>query len=262
MAMTRTTVTASDDTLELYQARDLGSAVIAKLAKGSRIDLGTPIEWNGREWMQATLDDGTVGYVLAPSARSHTTLGATLPPRSSPTLTERVAPKQREKGANAELWDCSICGSPATEKVIASGRLSRRFLSGEVCNGCGRVLCGECVKSLTSRICQCGGLFVSAPLDLRKKPLSLTVVGARAEGEIPESARTALGCLIITFVVALVVFAIVGIGQSGLTVTRTLRYAIITVGIIVATVGVRKKNNGLLLLGAAIIATGQMFFKY
>jgi hypothetical protein len=43
-------------------------------------------------------------------------------------------------------------------------------------------------------------------------------------------------------------------GQADLTVTRTLRYAIITVGIIVATVGVRKKNNGLLLLGAAIIA--------
>jgi hypothetical protein len=76
---------------------------------------------------------------------------------------------------------------------------------------------------------------------------------------MPESARTAVGCLIIAVVVALVVFAVVGISQSGLTATRTLRYAIITMGIIVATVGVRKKNNGLLLLGAAIIATGQLF---
>jgi hypothetical protein len=76
-----------------------------------------------------------------------------------------------------------------------------------------------------------------------------------------DSAKTAIGCLIIAGVLALLVWAVVGIGQSDLTVTRTLRYAIITVGIIVATVGVRKKNNGLLLLGAAIIATGQMFFK-
>ena len=253
-----TRVSTVNDTLLLYQACDLGSNVITKLAKGSRMELSTAEEVGGREWMQAILEDGTVGYVLAPSARSHTTLATTssssLPP---PNVAQMVAPKQRNKGANAGLWDCSICGTPATEKLIAS----RRFFSGEVCNGCGRVLCGECVKSLTSRICQCGGLFVSTPFDLRKKPLSLTPVGARAEGETPESARTALGCLTITVVLALVVWGIVGIGQSGLTVTRTLRYAVITVGIIVAIVGVSKKNNGLLLLGAATIVTGQMFFK-
>ena len=32
--------------------------------------------------MEATLEDGTVGYVLAPSVRGHTTLAATLAPRT------------------------------------------------------------------------------------------------------------------------------------------------------------------------------------
>ena len=149
-----------------------------------------------------------------------------------------------------------MCGSPPSEKIESS----RHFLAGEVCNKCGCVLCENCFKKRNDWNCQCGGLFVSAPFDLRKKPLSQTSVDARAKGETPESAKTALGCLLIVFLVGLAVFAVVGIGQSGLTVTRVLKYAIITIGIIVATVGVKKKN-GLLFLGAAIIAAGQLFIK-
>jgi hypothetical protein len=250
------TVTTTDSALEIYADRNLNSAVFARIPTGVEVELGETTLFEDREWIQARLKDRTAGYVLAPSARGHTTFGRALPPISEhPNLAGRVAPKQRETDPNAELWNCSNCNSPATEKVIAS----RRYFFGRVCNGCGRVLCEKCFKSLSSWICQCGGLFVDAPLNLRKKPLSQTAVDARAEGERSESVKTALGCLFITVLVALAFLGFAGIDKSGLTVTRAPRYVLITIGIIVATVGVRKKNNGLLFLGAAIIVTGRLF---
>ena len=68
------TVTTTDGTLEVYGACDLSSAVLARLAKNVEIQIGPPVVIQGREWMQATLADGNLGYVLAPSARGHTTL--------------------------------------------------------------------------------------------------------------------------------------------------------------------------------------------
>ena len=153
-----------------------------------------------------------------------------------------------EENANAGLWVCSSCGSPPAERVD----MSHRYFAGEVCDTCGRVLCDECVKSLTGRICQCGGLIVRPPFDLRKKPLSQTKVDARAEGEMPESAKQVFGCLILLLIV-LAVFA----AAVTLPIIKALRYAVITVGIIVATVGLTKKKMGLLFLGAAIIVAGQ-----
>jgi hypothetical protein len=69
-------VTTIDDSLLVYQTRDLSSTLIAKLPGGQNIRLGPPGEHDGREWLEATLADGNVGYVLGPSARSHTTLGS------------------------------------------------------------------------------------------------------------------------------------------------------------------------------------------
>jgi hypothetical protein len=68
------TVTTTDDDLTLYKERDLSSSVIARVSKGRKIQLGAPELIDGREWMAATLDN-SVGYVLGPSARGHTTLG-------------------------------------------------------------------------------------------------------------------------------------------------------------------------------------------
>lgn len=71
------TVTTLDDTLQVYREPDLTSAVIVQLQKGTQIDLGAAAIHEGREWITATLNGETAGYVLGPSARGHTTLGAT-----------------------------------------------------------------------------------------------------------------------------------------------------------------------------------------
>jgi len=256
------TVTTTDDSVEIYEARDLNSRVVARVSKDGSIQLGaTEVVVEGRLWMEAALEDGRAGYVLGPTVRGHTTFGAPLPLIASPpnlgaTVAERVKPEQREREAkNAGLWNCSICGSPAAVKVIAS----RRFFYGEVCNGCGRVLCGECVRSRTSHICQCGGLFVLTPFDLRKKPLDQTVVDARAAGETPSSLLVARGFLFLGILAVLLFIAVNALFSTPS--TTVLRYAIITIGIILATVGLTRKKGGLLFLGAAIIAAGQLFFK-
>lgn len=86
-------VTATDDLLEVYQDRDLGSRVIAQLTKGLEIQLGEASVHEGREWIEVTLQNGSAGFVLGPGARGHTTLGQTQHAKrsfpcaaSSPTL--------------------------------------------------------------------------------------------------------------------------------------------------------------------------------
>src|SRR5262249_40670446 len=84
------------------QTRDLSSSVIATLPKGSSIQLGALEESGGQEWIEATLEEGRIGYVLGPSALGHTTPGATLSPISSigklpPRALSSAEPKD-EKG--------------------------------------------------------------------------------------------------------------------------------------------------------------------
>jgi hypothetical protein len=62
--------------LAVYGARDLNSTVICHVPAGSKISLGEAEEFESREWMEATLDDGSAGYILGASARGHTTLDA------------------------------------------------------------------------------------------------------------------------------------------------------------------------------------------
>jgi hypothetical protein len=66
-------VTTTDGMLQVYRDRDLSSSIVATLPRGVDIQLGDKTLYEGREWMEATLEDGSVGHVLAPSARSHTT---------------------------------------------------------------------------------------------------------------------------------------------------------------------------------------------
>jgi Zn-dependent protease with chaperone function len=61
-----------DDTLRVFQDRNFNSTVVAQLPKGADIQLGAASEFEGREWLEAKLADGTTGYVLGPTARSHT----------------------------------------------------------------------------------------------------------------------------------------------------------------------------------------------
>jgi hypothetical protein len=68
-----------DDDLVVYENRDLGSAVVARSFNGMQLVLDTPTIHEGREWMEATMADGRVGYVLGPVARGHTTTGINPP---------------------------------------------------------------------------------------------------------------------------------------------------------------------------------------
>ena len=61
-----------DDTLRVFQDRDLNSPVIGHSPEGVEIQLGAVSEIEGREWAEATLPDGTSGYLVSASARSHT----------------------------------------------------------------------------------------------------------------------------------------------------------------------------------------------
>lgn len=70
-------VTTTDDMLRVYQDRDLSSTVIVQASKGLDIRLGAATVHEGREWIEATVEDGSAGYILGPSARSHTTMGGT-----------------------------------------------------------------------------------------------------------------------------------------------------------------------------------------
>jgi hypothetical protein len=73
--MAAETVRATDDALQIYQDRDLGSPVIADIHKGVEIQFGAQTIHEGRQWIEARLADGAFGYVLGPSARAHTTMG-------------------------------------------------------------------------------------------------------------------------------------------------------------------------------------------
>jgi hypothetical protein len=70
------TATTTDGTLQIFAACDLDSSALARIPNGVEVELGDTITVEGREWIQARLKDGTAGFVLAPSARGHTSLAS------------------------------------------------------------------------------------------------------------------------------------------------------------------------------------------
>ena len=60
-----------DDTLMIFQDRDLNSPIACHPPMGADIQLSSRSEIEGREWLEATLPGGTRGYVLGASARSN-----------------------------------------------------------------------------------------------------------------------------------------------------------------------------------------------
>lgn len=62
-----------DGALRVFEDRDFNSAVRSVLPYGAEIQLGATSEVDGREWIEAALPDGTSGYVLGSSTRSHAT---------------------------------------------------------------------------------------------------------------------------------------------------------------------------------------------
>src|SRR5580658_8339143 len=66
-------VTTTDDLLQAYRYRDLTSGVLCQFSKGLEVSLGAVTIHDGHQWIEVALHDGTVGFVLGPSARGHTT---------------------------------------------------------------------------------------------------------------------------------------------------------------------------------------------
>jgi len=62
-----------DGAVRVFQDRDLNSAMKSEVPQGVVLHLGVASEVGGREWVEATLPDGTSGYVLGANVRSHTT---------------------------------------------------------------------------------------------------------------------------------------------------------------------------------------------
>lgn len=70
------TVTTIDDSLQILADRGLNADIVASLPKGTEVELGETSTVDGREWIAAKLKAGASGFVLAPSARGHTTLAS------------------------------------------------------------------------------------------------------------------------------------------------------------------------------------------
>jgi hypothetical protein len=77
-----------------------------QVGKGSEIQLGAAAIYEAREWMEATLDDGSVGYVLGPNARGHTTPSAQFP---APLKTKNDAEVCPECHTSRDVFGCCVC---------------------------------------------------------------------------------------------------------------------------------------------------------
>jgi len=120
-------VTTTDDMLQVYQDRDLSMNAVAQLSKGSEIQLGAATMHEGREWMEAILEDGRVGYVLGPSARGHTTLGGTpLLAKSSGEIVSATAAQALRKSGARQRHGCVT--SWLTLMIIANSLIAMSYL--------------------------------------------------------------------------------------------------------------------------------------
>ncbi|MGH9583556.1 MAG: hypothetical protein ACRD4O_11530 [Bryobacteraceae bacterium] len=114
-------VTTTDDALDVYGDHDVSSKIIAHARKGSEIQLGIGAIDDGREWMEAILEDGTAGYVLGPSARGHTTLGA-LPSQETTTAQLAVCPQCKSvHSPDALVCECGY-NFPARKEQTGGGK--------------------------------------------------------------------------------------------------------------------------------------------
>jgi hypothetical protein len=115
-------ITATDDVLQVYEHQDLDSRVIAQANKGLEIELGEATVHEGREWIEASLEDGTRGYVLGASARGHTTLGGTQLASTTSAVPRTIT------SSEGRCPNCKIINMAGTQRCecgynFASGRV-------------------------------------------------------------------------------------------------------------------------------------------
>jgi hypothetical protein len=100
-----------DDTLRVFQDRDLNSPVIGQLPNGVEIQLGAVSEIEGREWVEATLPDGTTGYLVSASARSHTEAADKSVPPNPPNGRSQQPPHKPSDSEATSVTDSAFGAS-------------------------------------------------------------------------------------------------------------------------------------------------------
>jgi hypothetical protein len=96
-------VTVTDGSLRVYREPSLDSSVIVTVAKGATLQLGDAAVHEEREWLKAMLADGSIGYVLGPAARSHTTLGGNIPLEEALKEVEQPSPTARKSAGRDRM---------------------------------------------------------------------------------------------------------------------------------------------------------------
>jgi len=152
------TVTATDDGLQIYRDRDLGSLFARTIQKGDAIQLGARNIHEGREWIEATLSDGTVGFILGPAARGHTTMAeARSAAKYLPSRPPQPPPSKQDvqpKPCSCIDGRCSFCsGASKCRNCSGKGTLAgpAPWMIGPLCERCFGT--GKCVMCEGTGVC-------------------------------------------------------------------------------------------------------------
>ena len=112
-------VTVIEDGLQIYTERDLNSAPLPPIDKGTKIEIGGTAELDGREWIELTLPDGKSGYSIGPNLRTHTTLGP-VSVLNAPEASTAVNPEPKTYLVGNEWW---------TEKEVSQSQSFQQRLA-------------------------------------------------------------------------------------------------------------------------------------
>jgi hypothetical protein len=168
-------VSTIDDLLQVYQNSDLSSETIAQLAKGVELQLDESIMQEGRQWMKAQLQDGRVGFVLGPSARSHTTLGCAAgseprelsPAAGRPSAVASYA--RQDTSADVSGLDSSSRATSASDTSISRSQPKRELVY---------VWIGNPKSVLFPKLCPCCGSAADSSLEIEGSKITGNLLGS------------------------------------------------------------------------------------
>lgn len=83
--------TTVDDSLRLFEKRDLNSTIAAPLTAGTEVQTGELSTVDGYEWLEATLQDGSIGFILLSTDRIVDDAAPVTPEQDAATDAEQVS---------------------------------------------------------------------------------------------------------------------------------------------------------------------------
>ncbi len=94
-----------DDNLKIFEKRDLNSVITARPTTGAEIQTGELSTVDGCEWLEATLPDGSIGFILLSTARIADDAAPVTPEQDAATDAEQVSAENNSArlGATQEL---------------------------------------------------------------------------------------------------------------------------------------------------------------